>query len=75
MCEICRRFICPPTCPSYEGRSAEYGRRRGVCRRCGEELYRSDEIFGGRLCLCRSCFREIEKKEKRSKRDAGLACT
>lgn len=56
MCEICKRFICPASCPSYEGRSSEYGRRIGVCRRCGEELYSEDGAYflRGRY-LCRRC--------------------
>ncbi|MBP3314184.1 MAG: hypothetical protein J6M03_00035 [Clostridia bacterium] len=57
MCEICRRFICPPACPSYNGRNVEYGRRRGVCASCGKELYSSDEIYGSfTKILCKKCY-------------------
>ena len=55
MCEICRRFICPSSCPSYDGRSSEYGRRIGVCRRCGEDIYRGEAYFFGGRYLCEKC--------------------
>ena len=39
MCDICGRPICPPACPSYNGRSAELGHRVGICRKCGRSIY------------------------------------
>lgn len=56
MCEICRKYRCPPNCPSYEGRSAEYGRRVGVCRLCGRSLYVGDAIReSGKGVACDKC--------------------
>ena len=58
MCEICKRFICPPACPSYDGRSAEKGKRIAVCRVCGAELYADSDFFvKGATFLCKICHR------------------
>ena len=65
MCEICRRFICPSSCPSYEGRSSEYGRRIGVCRRCGGSVYGEAYLFGGRY-ICSECrAKELVRAEQK----------
>lgn len=63
MCEICRKYRCPPNCPSYEGRSAEYGRRIAVCGACGRSLYEEDIIreYGGRA-VCDECAEKAERK-------------
>ena len=57
MCNICRKFICPPACPSYEGRSSERGLRVAVCRICGEFIYRGGGRFlNDRHPLCFDCY-------------------
>ena len=63
MCEICRKYRCPPNCPSYEGRSAEFGRRIAVCRVCGRSLYVGDVMreHDGRR-VCEECAERIEIK-------------
>ena len=62
MCEICRKYRCPPNCPSYEGRSAEFGRPIAKCRECGRSLYEDDLIreYGGRA-VCDECAGKIEE--------------
>lgn len=63
MCEICRKYRCPPSCPSYEGRSAEFGWRLAVCRICGRSLYEGDVIreYAGRA-VCGECAEREEEK-------------
>ena len=61
MCKMCKRYRCPPNCPSYEGRSAEYGKAVASCRMCGAILYEGDNIFTfGTLALCRRCASSAE---------------
>ena len=42
MCKICRKYKCPPRCPSYDGESAERGKRVGYCTLCGTTLCEYD---------------------------------
>ena len=68
MCEICRCYLCPPNCPSYNGWSAELGKCLAVCARCGELLYEEDEAFeiDGKT-VCEDCvLKEIEISGNRS---------
>lgn len=54
MCDICRRYRCPPNCPSYKGWSAEYGERQAICTCCGVFLYAADdalEVRGRVMCV------------------------
>ena len=70
MCEICRKYRCPPNCPSYEGRSAEFGWRVAICRVCGRSLYEGDAVreYGGRA-ICEECAEEIEEKFRETEGD------
>ena len=57
MCDICKKFICPPACPSYDGRSAEHGKRIAVCAICKEPIYLGDLYFAStKLILCSRCY-------------------
>ena len=56
MCEICRKYRCPPNCPSYEGRSAEFGWRIAV------------REYGG-CAICEECAEEIEEKFRETEGD------
>ena len=69
MCKICRKYKCPPSCPSYDGESAERGKRVGECALCGTTLCEYDYIeytYGKPYCY--ECidmrFDEIVKKSK-----------
>ena len=65
MCRICGKYICPPACPSYEGESAERGRRTGWCRGCGEALFEYDEVrYSGGKPYCFACYIEVERYER-----------
>lgn len=66
MCRICRRYRCPPNCPSYEGRSAEYGRRVGVCRVCGGEVYEEDRSVLGVSSLCLECAEREQSRLRKA---------
>lgn len=43
MCKVCKRMICPPTCPNFESndRSARILR----CASCGKALRRGDGFY------------------------------
>lgn len=54
MCEICRKYLCPPACPSYVGRSAERGKTVFRCADCGKLLHEYDDYiidYGNPYCL------------------------
>ena len=53
VCDICEKYICPPSCPSYKGDSAEFGKAVAICRKCGRYIYADDDYFRdktGRTC-------------------------
>ena len=43
MCQVCRKYYCPPSCPSFDGRSSELGRARIRCSVCGKLIYEADD--------------------------------
>ena len=54
MCRICGKYKCPPSCPSYEGDSAERGKKVGNCGLCGDSLCEDDYInysYGKPYCI------------------------
>ena len=59
MCTICRRYLCPSSCPSFVGISAELGKRRFECAGCGEWIYENDNYevrYGNPYCVeCVEC--------------------
>ena len=73
MCAICRRYICPSACPSFEGESAELGKRLFVCSMCDEPIYETDE-YGIRYGnpYCKKCI-ELDKteREREERRNGG----
>ena len=61
MCRICGKYICPPVCPSYDGESAERGRRIGFCARCGRTLCEYDYIgYSDGKPYCLGCYRQVK---------------
>ena len=65
MCDICRRYICPPRCPSFVGRSAEFGRAIFRCASCGRRIYENDDyVINYGKPYCYKCMNlEFEKRE------------
>lgn len=68
MCEICHKYKCSSGCPSYEGESAELGRRVCFCEGCGVTLYEYEEIcysYGKPYCIdCLLKEKNISEKKK-----------
>ena len=50
MCEICGQYFCYPSCPAYDGRSAELGKYLFRCAKCGERMFEADNytIYNGK---------------------------
>ena len=64
MCAICRRYICPSACPSFEGASAELGRRLSVCTSCGGAIYESDEyVINYGKPYCKRCAERLDEEQ------------
>ena len=53
MCEICRKSICPSSCPNAsEPEIYDY------CEECGEEIYDGDECYKiGDHIFCEACVK------------------
>lgn len=64
ICDECKQYVCPSSCPSYEGRSLNSSELVGACSRCDEILFFGDEYYrreGG--ILCRECAEELVSSE------------
>ena len=59
MCEICGQYFCYPSCPFFDGTSAELGKRLFRCALCKENIYETDDytIYNGKA-YCSVCSRE-----------------
>lgn len=56
ICEICRNYRCPPSCPGYTGHLPGLGRPIGICAVCGETLREDDGAYNYKSRLiCESC--------------------
>ena len=69
MCQICRKYKCPPSCPSYDGESAERGVRVAFCAACGSSLCEYDYIeysYGKPYC-CDCIKMNTDKIVKKTK--------
>lgn len=66
MCKICGQYFCYPSCPSFEGDSAEFGKRLFRCAVCGENIYETDDytINKGRA-YCATCGALRAERNKR----------
>lgn len=65
MCQICGKYLCPPACPSYRGRSAERGYKICECSACGTFLCEYDTIkhsYG--KPYCQDCYVKIIAEKK-----------
>ena len=65
MCRICGKYICPASCPEYEGRSAERGVMIGLCGGCGGRICEYDFFvysYGKPYCL--DCYIELIAEKK-----------
>ena len=61
MCDICGGYFCYPSCPSYNGDSAEFGKRLFLCSRCGRSIYEIDDYTKDEdNVYCEECSQELE---------------
>ena len=71
MCEICKQYLCPPSCPAYVGYSAEYGRMLYRCAECGVGIYEYDDYVincGNPYCLeCDELYGTEEDDDEETK--------
>ena len=64
MCDICGGYFCYPSCPSYNGDSAEFGRRLFCCSQCGCSIYEADEYTVDEdNVYCEECLQELINTE------------
>lgn len=65
MCQICGKYLCPPACPSYRGRSAERGDKICECSVCGAFLCEYDIVkYSYGKPYCRDCYIELIAEKK-----------
>ena len=75
MCEICRRYFCLPGCPSFEGRSVEFGRALYRCAGCGARIYENDGyVINYGKPYCYKCVRIDQTEAEEEDRGNSVNC-
>ena len=75
MCEICGKYVCPPACPSYMGKSCNSGGLWAVCTRCSREIYRRDVLFRkSEMIFCRECYETLYFVSADGDKEKGGVC-
>ena len=65
MCEICGGYFCYPSCPSYDGDSAELGKRLFWCSSCECAIHEADDYtVDGNDVYCAECARRLAKDDE-----------
>ncbi len=64
ICKICGQYICPSSCPEFDGFVAGLGSALGECELCSARVYEGDEYYikNGKI-LCEECTRELISPE------------
>lgn len=64
ICDICNQYVCPSSCPSFEGKLASLGASLGRCFYCSSNAYENDghHSYNGKI-LCDECASELISSE------------
>ena len=64
ICDECKKYVCPSSCPSFGGRGVGTEAMIGECTRCQVRLYSDDAYFEreGRH-ICAECAEELISDE------------
>jgi hypothetical protein len=64
MCDYCRQYSCPSSCPSYDGNLAGLDKELGTCFLCEERVYPDEKHFmKNEKYLCEHCASELISPE------------
>ena len=60
ICDYCGHYVCPSSCPSFNGRLISLGTAVGKCHICSSNVYRDEahHVHDGRI-LCEDCASEL----------------
>lgn len=64
MCKVCSHYICPSSCPSFDGRVAGLGEPTGECSVCESRTYSGETLYfyDGKV-ICAECASELVSPE------------
>ena len=64
MCEVCGQYVCPSSCPSFDGYIVGLGDPCGECSVCESRLYDDEATFSydGKT-VCAECAGELVSPE------------
>ena len=64
ICKYCGQYICPSSCPGFDGHVAGLGKATGACTHCETSVYAEEGYFekNGKI-LCRECAEELVSPE------------
>ena len=64
MCEYCKQYECPPSCPSFDGYVSWLGSPTFICEMCEGKIYEGDVHYvRGDRALCEDCAKELVSPE------------
>ena len=64
ICEICKQYSCPASCPEFDGYVTGLGESIGACELCGCRAYEDEECYAvnGKI-ICQDCAEELVSQE------------
>ena len=64
ICEYCKQYECPSSCPSFDGYISELGKPKGLCDQCEQRIYEDERHykFGDKMICC-ECAEELISPE------------
>lgn len=64
ICDYCKNYVCPSTCPSFDGYMPSLGESVAICSTCEQRLYEDEEIYCyNDKYICKECAEELIPSE------------
>ena len=64
ICEFCRQYECPSSCPTFDGYISGAGAYIGKCDYCDQGIFEDDKYYKfGEKILCSECAEELISPE------------
>lgn len=58
-CDVCGKYICAPSCPSYAGKRIGYGEILGICVICKRAIYANEKyVRKPEMIFCEECYEQ-----------------
>ena len=60
ICECCQKYVCPSSCPNFNGYEALLGQAQSRCSLCEGKIYDEEESYSYEgKSICQECAKEL----------------